>query len=938
MPILATKLYIPPSLPNIVPRSRLIERLNEGLHRKLTLVSASAGFGKTTLMSEWVHTVRAHRDAPLQAAWLSLDEGDNDPARFLVYCIAALQTIEASAGKGASSALQSPQPPPIEAILTILINEVATIPGRIVLILDDYHLIEAQAIHEALAFLLERLPPQMHLVIATREDPPLPLARLRARGQLTELRAADLRFTPAEAAEFLNTRVGLNLSAEDIAALETRTEGWIAGLQLAAISMQGRADTASFIQAFTGSHRFVLDYLVEEVLQRQPERVRSFLLQTSILDRLCGSLCDAVCSSGTGVRFGEAKSPSFGMAETPAEQEDGKEMLEALERANLFVVPLDDERHWYRYHRLFADVLQAHLMEEQPERVSTLHQRASEWYERNGSPSDAIHHALAAEDFERAANLLELAWPAMDISYQSATWLGWVKALPDELVGTRPVLSVGWAWALLDGGEMEAVEGRLWDAERWLGPTDDTPERPEPPSSETCPERTRGMVVADEKLFRSLPASIATARAYQAQALGDISGAVKHARRALELTPEDDQIRYAQASALLGLACWASGDLEAANRSFTDFTNMLIAGDIPNAIGGAYVLADIRMALGHLCEAESTYQQALQLAAGQDGPMPLGMADLYRGMSELLCERGDLESAAQYLLRGKELGDQAALPDWQRRLCITQARMRQTQGDLDGALDLLDEAERVYIKSPLPDVRPIAAQKTRIWIRQGRLAKALAWARERGLSVDDNLSYLREFEHITLARALIAQFKSDRADDSIREAMGLLSRLLEAAEKGGRTGSVIEILVLQALAHQALSDIPLALTLLEHALALAEPEGYVRIFVDEGPPMAALLREAAKRGTVPNYASQLLAAFGKAESKRPVTQHLIEPLSERELEVLKLLRTELSGPEIARELVVSLSTMRTHTRNVYSKLGVNSRRAAVRRAEELDLL
>ena len=486
-PLLLTKLYVPPSRSNIVLRPRLLERLNEGLMRKLTLISASAGFGKTTLVSEWV----AGCGRPV--AWLSLDEGDNDPTRFLTYLVAALQTIAANIGAGVSAVLESPQPPPSESILTTLLNDIATISDSFIFVLDDYHVIDSKPVDEALTFLLEHLPRQMHLVIATREDPSLPLARLRVRGQLTELRATDLRFAPAEAAAFLNQMMGLNLSAEDVAALEARTEGWIAGLQLAALSMQGRSDTAGFIQAFTGSHHFVLDYLVEEVLQQQSESVRTFLLQTSILDRMCGSLCGAVTA-----------------------QEGSKGMLESLQRDNLFVVPLDDQRQWYRYHHLFADVLQAHLIEAQPEQVSRLHQRASVWYELNGDPAESIRHALAAEDFARAATLIELAEPEIRRSRQggTVTELGWLKALPDELVRFRPVLSVAYAYALFGSGELGGVEPRLRDAERWLDTPAEMRARPESPAT--------GMVVVDEEEFRRLPGMIALLRAAQALARGDM--------------------------------------------------------------------------------------------------------------------------------------------------------------------------------------------------------------------------------------------------------------------------------------------------------------------------------------------------------------------------------------------------------------------------------
>jgi LuxR family maltose regulon positive regulatory protein len=906
-PILATKLYIPPPRSKIVLRPRLIERLNEGLSsgRKLTLISASAGFGKTTLVIEWV----ASCGRPV--AWLSLDEGDNDPKGFLAYLVAALQTIAANIGAGVLAVLQSPQPPSTESILTILLNEITTIPDHFILVLDDYHLIDSTPVDESITFLLEHLPPRMHLVITTREDPHLPLARLRARGQLTELRAADLRFTPAEASEFLNQVMGLNLSAEDITALEARTEGWIAGLQLAALSMQGRSDAASFIKSFTGSHHFILDYLIEEVLQRQPEHVRNFLLQTAILDRLSGSLCDAV-----------------------TEREDGRGMLEVLERGNLFVVQLDNQRQWYRYHHLFAEVLQAHLQEAQPDRVSTLHRRASEWYEQNGFPSDAIHHAFAVKDFERVAKIAELEWPAMHENIQSIKWLGLLKMLPEEIIRARPVLCVNYAWAFLNAGELEAAEAKMQDAEYWLQPTTITGEKSDAPLIE--------MVVVDEEQFKSLPVVLATARAYHAQAIGDISGTIKYTQRLLDLSPDGDSQWREAALSLMGLAQYASGNLDAAYRVFSDGLAM---ADPYAPISGDFVLAGIKLAQGQLNTALSIYEKGIRLVLERGEPMPLGTEDLYSGISELHRERGDLETAAQDLLTGRKLGEQVELPDWQHRWCIAQARLHETKGDLDGALDLLEEAERRFVRTPVPIIRPIAALKTRIRIAQGKIAEALDWVHTRDLSVDDELSYLREFEHITLARVLIAQEKRGLAKGSILKAVGLLERLLQAAEAGNRMGSVIDILVLFALAHAAQGDIPLALVSLERALTLAEPEGYVRLFVDEGEPIRLLIEKQSRNRVHPlsGYADKLLVAFTQpVAAPQSAILHrksdMIEPLSERELEVLKLLRSELSGPEIAQQLIVSLHTLRTHTNNIYNKLGVNNRRAAIRRAEELDLL
>jgi LuxR family maltose regulon positive regulatory protein len=901
----------------VVSRLRLIEQLNGGLHRKLTLISAPAGFGKTTLVSEWVAFIDR------QVAWLSLEEGESEPARFLTYLVAAMQTIAPTIGAGVMGALQSSQPSPTEPMLTALLNEIITIPDQFILVLDDYHVIDAKAVDQALTYLVEHLPPQMHLVIATREDPQLPLARLRARGQLTELRVADLRFTPSEAAAFLTQVMGLSLSAEDIARLADRTEGWIAGLQLAALSMQDHQDVAGFIRAFAGDHRYIVDYLVEEVLERQPEPVRSFLLQTSILDRLNGPLCDAVTS-----------------------QQGGSARLLDLERGNFFVVALDDRRHWFRYHHLFGDVLSAHLKAEQPDQLATLHRRASQWFEQHGSVADAIRHALSACDFERAADLVELAVPAMRQNRQEAAVLGWLKALPDELIRFRPVLSAAYAWALLVSGELEGVEARLSDAERWLDTTADMRGQPEIPSAETWPESFnsaqdrlgRRMVVVDEEEFRLLPGSIAIYRAARAQALGEVANTMTYARRVLDLVPEDDHLRRGSAAGFLGLAYWTSGDLEAAYRSYAEcMARVQKAGHRSDAIGCAIALADIRMAQGRLREAMRTYERGLQLATEQGAPVLRGAADMYVGMSELHREQNDLPAAMQHLLRSKELGEHTGLPQNRYRWRVAMARIREAEGDLDGALDLLQEAERLYVGDFFPYVRPIAALVTRVWLAQGRVGEALGWARERGLSAHDDLSYLREFEHITLARVLLARYQSERRDGSMLEALGLLERLLQAAEEGKRTGSVIEILVLEALAHQAQGDIPAALVPLSRALSLAEPEGYIRIFVDEGPPMVHLLEAAAKHGIAPNYVRHLLTATASAEDRTPVTQVLLEPLSERELQVLRLLGTAMSGPEMAGELVVSLNTLHTHTKNIYSKLGVNNRRAAIRRAEELEL-
>ncbi len=892
-PILVTKLYIPSPRLGIVPRPRLVERLNEGLAagRKLALISASAGFGKTTLVSEWIVGCKQ------PVAWLSLDEGDNDLVRFLTYLVAALQTIAADIGAGASAALQSSQPPTIGSILTPLLNEVAAIPHSFILVLDDYHLIDSQSVDQALVFLLEHLPPRMRLVIATREDPSLPLARLRARGQLTELRAADLQFTPAEAAEFLNRVMGLSLSDGDVAALETRTEGWIAGLQLAAVSMQGHQDTAGFIKSFTASHRFVLDYLVEEVLQQQPERIQTFLLRTSILNRMCGPLCDALLLD-----------PSA----------SGQETLDHLEHANLFIVPLDSERRWYRYHHLFGDLLRRRLGK--PPELPDYHLRASEWYEANNDLAEAFNHALATGDFERAARLAEAAWPDMERGFQTAVWLGWVKKLPDAVVVPRPRLCVLLGRAMTDVGDVNESETWLQNAERALARTQ----------------------VEDES--RTLPATIALIRGDNAQILGDLIGTLRYTELALQLAPEDDLFLRVHAAITLGFTRWATGDLEAALHAlYAWMDDMQKMGNREFVIASAFAAADMLVILGRLGEAEKKLRQAIE-RAGELGPAAETVtAHHHLGLALLAHERGDDAAAARYLETAANLGQRTTLIDWPYRWNLAQARLKESAEEWDVALDLLDEAGRVYVKNPIPILRPLEASRTRIYLRQGRLDKAASWARERGLSVTDEVNYLGEYEYLTLARVRLGEGDFTGIDE-------LLERLLALAETQKRTGSVIEILLTQVLVHQARNNQAQSFAALERALALTEPEGYLRIFVDEGEAMRLLLlkfrsaNENQVAHSLRGYVDKTVAAFSppaEISSKAAITNQgavLIEPLTNRELEILRLIAAGQSNAEIGRRLYLALSTIKGHNLRIFGKLQAQNRTEAVARARELGLL
>ena len=916
VPLLRTKLYIPPFRHEQVRRPCLLERLDAGLRRRLTLVSAPAGFGKTTLVSEWIGS----KEADLRSvgvgsrgdgayalptpysllhtpsfAWLSLDESDNDPTRFLIYLIAAVQTVEPNIGKGVLGALESPQPPPVEVVLTVLINETAALPNRMILVLDDYHLIEAQPIHDALTFLLRHLPPPLsgglHLVVITREDPPLPLARLRARGQLTELRATDLRFTFSEAAEFLNQVMGLDLSAEDVAALETRTEGWIAGLQLAALSMQGRKDVTGFIQSFTGSHHFVLDYLVEEVLEQQSESVQDFLLQTAILDRLTGSLCDILTGQG-----------------------NGRATLEMLEHANLFIVPLDEELRWYRYHHLFADLLRQRLQRERRDLVPELHQRASEWHEKNGLIPEAVNHALAASDFEQAAELIERAAWAMLMRGEVTTLLRWLHALPDAEVCSRSGLVMLHAW-ILD------LMGQLDDADLCLSSIPVPYERGE----------------------------MAAVRGYIAHHRQETAEAIERCQEALELLPKEQWFSRGAAAVILGTVHLRRGDPVAASQAMSKAVGLgQTAGQTYLTMIATTGLGEAQEMQGLLCQAAQTYREALQLASEYSSePMPFaGMT--YVGLAGSLYERNDLDEAMCCVTKGIELSKQARNIDTIKDGYLNLALLHQALGNPDGALEAIREVKSAAQRGGDSNwMATVCAFRSRWWLEQGNIASASHCALESRWRAREGADFVHEFVEIAAARVLVAQALSLGAtqSDEASRALRSLAGLLQAAEAATRVGSMIKILALQALAFQAQSDMDQAMSALKRALSLAEPEGYVRTFVDEGKPMARLLYKALTRGIAPEYARRLLAAFPAAEPEQADLSEtlasnsgLVEPLSERELEVLHLLAEGLTNPEIASRLYLSLNTVKVHTRNIYGKLGAHSRTQAVARARALGVL
>jgi LuxR family maltose regulon positive regulatory protein len=887
--LLATKLYIPQVHADLIPRPRLTNQIDEGMKRKLVLISAPAGFGKTTLLSDW------SLKGQWPVAWISLDEGDNDLAFFLNYFIAALQSVRLYTGKSALELLQSSSHPLfIESILTAIINEIAAASSPFVLVLDDYHRIQNQRIQDALMFLLDYLPPPMHLIISSRADLPIPLGRLRASGQVLELRASDLRFTSDEVALFLNGLGGLNLSRLDIVALETRTEGWIAGLQLAALSMKGHTDIPGFVAAFAGSNRYILDYLIEEVFQRQPNPIQDFLLRTSVLERLSGPLCNAV----TG-------------------RTDCQALLEQIARANLFVVRLDDDQRWYRYHHLFADALCTRLQQSASAvEIAELHGRASRWYEGEGFTSEAIDHALEAMDYARAGRLIETCAETMLMRGEVLTLLTWLKRLPESELGSR--LCVFYAVSLLLFGKPDEAAHYLRIANSRFG---DDPE------------------VIDEISIVS-----ATAAIFQ----GD--------PRLLEtLHPLQDHEHILKKTFLrslmslnLALSAALTGDLTASNQALNEAVVIAQAtGNILMQTLCTVFLASFEVMRGRLWQAARVYRQVIQFSAEQTGQPIVAVSTAYLGLGEILREQNDLDAADEYLTQGIALGQQWDNFELLVDGYISLARVARARGDLDQALRIIEETQQLALRHHAASftVATVETHRVRLRLAQGNIEAVTQWAQDiSGASVTSSSIIMREVEMATLARVYVAQHKPG-------DALSILEDLRQAAESSELMGTLIEVLVLRALAYQIQGDSAHAIANLERALSLAQPEGYVRIFVDEGPAMAALLSRVLEAQTAKqpkeyslDYVRSLLSALGQptadvpARTRSAAVPPVRETLSEREIDVLRLLAVGLSNQEIADQLVLAVSTVKWHIYNIFNKLDVRSRTQAIVRATELNLL
>jgi LuxR family transcriptional regulator, maltose regulon positive regulatory protein len=896
--LLSTKLHVPRLQPGFVPRPHLVERLEQALAERLVLVSAPAGFGKTALLADWAR----QRRQPV--AWLSLDPGDNDPARFWRYATAALDRARPGIAEHLAPLLGLSARPSPEALAAVLINQLAAEPDQVLMVLDDYHLIDAEPVHASLEFLLEHLPPGVRLVLASRADPPLPLARLRARGHLAEIRAADLRFTAEEAATLLRAAGEPDLPDGAVAALTARTEGWVAGLQLAGLSLRGQPDVAAFVASFSGSHRFVLDFLSEEVLERQPDQVRTFLLETSVLDRLSGELCDAV----TG-------------------RPDGQAMLERIERSNLFLVPLDGVRGWWRYHHLFADLLRARLQQRRPERVPELHRNAAAWHERHGMADEAVRHALAAGETAWAARLVERHVDGLVLRSERVTLAGWLAALPAELVAARPRLLLAQTLFALVSGQVEEVEGPLDAAERAVADAGDEPYQPS--------------VGHAASLVANLPAAIALGRAFQAELRGDADREIAFGRRALAEAGAGETTLGAITRAHLGVAEWLSGRLPEAERVLAaSAAELRAAGQRFLATRVCEHLAQVQRAQGRLDAALASYQQALEIAAPLGRPALPAAGIAHVGMAELAYEQGDLEAALRHLAQGIAPCRQLVYTQPLATGLATLGWIRQVGGDPAGAMDAMDEALRTAPSQSVASLlNPVPARRARLLLAQGDLATAGRWTSQRGLRPDDRPDYPREPEYLLLARVLVAQDRPDRA-------LELLERLQAGAAAQGRTGSVIQIRALRALALAACGEDGAAMTVLAQALTLAAPQGWIRVLADEGPPMRALLgrlvtakrtEQAIARDLPLGYLGRLLRAFQR-EDAAPAVPGLIEPLSRREVEVLRLLAAGRQNQEIAEELVVAPNTVKKHVTHILDKLGAANRTEATARARELGLL
>ena len=881
-PVLKTKLYIPTLRPALVRRTRLNEALQTGLERPLTLVSAPAGFGKTTLICSWI------RECELPAAWLSLEESDNDPVRFLSYLIAALQKIQPKPAGDVLSGFHTLKPSAAESVLTEFLNELAEIEEQCILVFDDYHVIHDNTIHGYLNFLVEHLPRKLHIVLCTRADPPLHLAALRARGHLTELRAGDLRFTREETEEFLNRLMGLDLPVPDIQVLADHTEGWIAGLQMAAASLQGRADASGFIKSFTGSNRYILDYLVEEVLSRQPESIQQFLLKTSILDRLTGPLCEVI-----------------------SEQPDSRQILEQLERNNLFIVPLDSERVWYRYHLLFADLLRRRAEQIYSEQLPQLHRRASQWYEQNDMISEAIDQTLAEGDFDRAMELIENHTQPTLMRSEFATVLRWIETLPEDLLCKRPLLCVYHALGLLmAGAPMNQIQ--------------------------TCLD-----IAMQSKSDDSIAGQLAAFRAFLAAIQGDIGESLKQSNLALELLPEEEQFFRSAISRVLANVTYASsGDIPSSIQMFREnIRRSLAAGNL--TIAGALMseLGELRMIQGRLREAKKTYDQAIEQTVNADGTrMPVaGLAMI--GMGNLLREWNELKSGETLLNEGIELvrnlGVIGTLDGY-----IALARTKQAQGRPRDAQEVMDTVHKIATRFDASDLDDLMVDlyRARLWLLQDQVEAAERWHNEWTAQRDKNdeiVPYvLHELDQILRARILLARGRWESC-------LKIARQLQKDAAKLDRQGVVLETLVLQCLAFWGRDEKEQALHTLETALSLAEPEEYLRIFLDEGEAMAQLLYLAAERGIHQEYVGRILSAIPPirpAQQTGGTGEQLIEPLSHRELEVLQLLAQGSSNKDVARQLFISLPTVKWHTSNIYGKLSVRTRTQAVAKARSLGLL